>query len=496
MRTVTTKIRIDSRIVGVAINVNAKADAAVKLDRRQCEGRRGSEAGSTSCSCTQFQWSAMNTTACSFSFTFFACWTTRSSTRCWNKPNCMCRILCSHADTWMLVCSRYTPTGSVAEHLTADQEVLGLTLSAPSLFCLILATCWPTFSLGGYFFLFPYGKTFCLFPSSSRLFFFLRDMYNGLLDTCMLKRNVHKAPNANDFFSQLWWFSGFAWKIYNPGSDRSSQSSCQCHARVTSRQWCTIIRTLFSLFFFFFFFFCSSKWLMNTLLQRTFCRQTSFKQDKDTPGNPDDDQCRMDKFAHHVSSPFAQTSHNFNVVFTYLQWACVHTNSICIPGFVRNLPPPPPHPWKEKSFVGQGYGTSALFSIRMSEAALHTQQPLSLHQHKPKMTEKLPRATNIAVIVFVHTHDNQAICLHHGNRATSTMIGAFLSPLVQCHRQSWMLQVLSPPRKNNRGPPMITHGNQSLSSVSLSRHTAFSTKTLISWVWRTVDRLRNKKACC
>ena len=48
---------------------------------------------------------------------------------------------------------------------------------------------------------------------------------------------------------------------------------------------------------------------------------------------------------HRVSSPFVRTSHDFHIiVFTWLQCACVHTNSISILGFVLTHSPPPPPP--------------------------------------------------------------------------------------------------------------------------------------------------------
>ena len=55
------------------------------------------------------------------------------------------------------------------------------------------------------------------------------------------------------------------------------------------------------------------------------------------------DQRSTNAFTHHVSSLSARTSHDFNVIFTRLQCACVHTNSISVLGFVLN-PPPPSNP--------------------------------------------------------------------------------------------------------------------------------------------------------
>ena len=61
MCTVTTKIREDSRIVHVAIDVNAKPNAAVKLDQHLAAAL--SFGG----------FSLMDATAYSFSFVSFAC---------------------------------------------------------------------------------------------------------------------------------------------------------------------------------------------------------------------------------------------------------------------------------------------------------------------------------------------------------------------------------------------------------------------------------------
>ena len=61
MRTVTARICVDSRIVHVAIGVNMKAYAAVKLDQHLAAAL--SFGGLL----------VMDTTACSFSLVFFAC---------------------------------------------------------------------------------------------------------------------------------------------------------------------------------------------------------------------------------------------------------------------------------------------------------------------------------------------------------------------------------------------------------------------------------------
>ena len=64
-------------------------------------------------------------------------------------------------------------------------------------------------------------------------------------DVCMLQKKIHKAPNAKDFFIH-WRRRLLRWEeMYSPGYDRSSQSSRQCHARVISRQSCTITIILF-----------------------------------------------------------------------------------------------------------------------------------------------------------------------------------------------------------------------------------------------------------
>ena len=79
-----------------------------------------------------------------------------------------------------------------------------------------------------------------------------------------------------------------------------------------------------------------SKWLMNYFCKWNNCRQ-SFKQGKNRlrrawrsrSWSVQDGHAS----AHHVSSLFARTSHDFNMVFMWLQCACVHTNSISILGF-------------------------------------------------------------------------------------------------------------------------------------------------------------------
>ena len=53
----------------------------------------------------------------------------------------------------------------------------------------------------------------------------------------------------------------------------------------------------------------------------------------DAPDDPHHNQRRTDTFA--------RTSNDFNVALTWLQCACVHTNSISILGFVPTPPPPP-----------------------------------------------------------------------------------------------------------------------------------------------------------